>query len=296
MDEQEEVLIDELDEALIPEEDETQEDFILATVAGVTSTGVKLEVDGSGEAGDKEYRVNSMQRFRPGDRVKICKNSGTYIVEYKVGAPMADYPIPSGGTDGQVLTKDGSASYAVKWSNAESNPLPTGGTAGQVLTKINATNYSVQWADVPHELPTGGTTGQVLTKNAATNYSVQWSDAPHGIPSGGTDGQALLKNGSTNYSVKWGTPSVETNALVNGSQKVTLTNNGLTPTTGTYAVALGTSSAQFNGCYIQGAVHLSSSTGTLSFFGATGARRQTVANTATVATLITALKAYGLIY
>lgn len=294
MDEQEEVLIDELDEALLPEEDETQEDFILATVAEVTSTGVKIEVDGSGEAGEKEYRVNSMQRFKTGDRVKICKNSGTYLVEYKVGSPMADYPIPSGGSDGQVLTKDGASNYAVKWTSA-GNPLPTGGAAGQVLTKVNATNYNVTWSDAPHELPTGGTTGQVLTKASATNYSVQWSDAPHGIPSGGTNGQALLKDGSTAYAVKWGTPSVETNALVNSNYKVTLSGNTLTPSTGTYAIALGSSSAQFNGCYIQGNVHLCSSTGTLSFFGATGARRQTVASTATVATLITALKAYGLI-
>lgn len=288
------VVADELDEAVIPEEEEKQEEIVLATVSEVTSTGVKIQIDGTEEPGEKEYRVNSMQMLTVGDRVKIFKNSGTYLIEYKIGSPMADYPIPKGGSDGQVLTKNGAGDYSVRWSSV-SNPLPTGGAAGQVLAKINATNYNVQWVDAPAGLPTGGTADQVLMKSSATNYAVKWADAPHELPTGGTDGQCLLKNGATNYSVKWGTPSVEADALVKSLYKVTLASGALTPTTGTYGVSLGTSAARWNGAYINGSVYLAASTGTLGFFGSTGARKQTVASSATVSTLITALKAYGLI-
>ena len=145
--------MDELNELEL-EEEETEElegeewNIELATVAAVGGTGVKLTIDGDEEAGDKYYKVNAGQLFAVGDRVKIHKNSGTYVVEFVVGSPMSRYPIPSGGSDGQVLTKNGS------------------------------TNYSVKWANVPHELPSGGTNGQVLLKDGSTNYSVKWGNAP----------------------------------------------------------------------------------------------------------------------
>ena len=201
--------INDLDEALLPEERDAQEGFILATVAQVTASGVKIAVDGAGEAGSKEYKVNTIQKLAAGDRVKICKNSGSYLVEYKIGTPMADYPIPSGGTDGQVLMKDGDTDYSVKWGNG----------------------------------------------------------------SGGGGG-----------------------SLVNGNYEVTLNSSGvLQPTTGTYRISLGNSANRFYNLYTNGSAYLCGTTGTLSFFGSTGAGRQTVSNSANVATLITALKAYGLI-
>lgn len=202
--------INDLDEALLPEETESQEDFILATVAEVTASGVKIAVDGAGEAGTKEYKANTIQKFAEGDRVKICKNSGSYLVEYKIGNPMADYPIPSGGADGQVLTKDG-----------------------------------------------------------LTDYSVKWSD-----------------------------PGGSSNKLVSGSYSVELSSSGvLASSSSVLSIDLGSSSNRFHNLYTNGSCYICGSTATnvLSFFGQTGARRQTVANNATVATLITALKAYGLI-
>ena len=66
----------------------------------------------------------------------------------------------------------------------------------------------------------------------------------------------------------------------------------------TYAFYLGTSSYYWHYAYL-GSVSASigsSASSKLGFFGTTPVARQTVANTATVATLITALKAYGLIY
>ena len=41
--------------------------------------------------------------------------------------------LPSGGTDGQVLLKDGTEEGAAKWGDVQA--LPSGGSDGQVLVK-----------------------------------------------------------------------------------------------------------------------------------------------------------------
>lgn len=101
-------------------------------------------------------------------------------------AVAAPDPLPSGGTEGQILTL---GTDGPEWTDAP-DPLPTGGTDGQVLTK---TTDGAAWENVPSELPAGGTTGQVLTKTADGS---EWSDAPSGLPDGGTEGQVLTKGES----------------------------------------------------------------------------------------------------
>lgn len=101
-------------------------------------------------------------------------------------AVAAPDPLPTGGTEGQILTL---GADGPEWTDAP-DPLPTGGTDGQVLTK---TTDGAAWENVPSELPTGGTTGQVLTKTADGS---KWSDAPSGLPDGGTEGQVLTKGES----------------------------------------------------------------------------------------------------
>lgn len=91
------------------------------------------------------------------------------------------------GTEDQLVGFN-SAGDAV--AVAAPDPLPTGGTDGQVLTK---TTDGAAWENVPSELPAGGTTGQVLTKTADGS---EWSDAPSGLPDGGTEGQVLTKGES----------------------------------------------------------------------------------------------------
>ena len=59
--------------------------FFLATVAGVYSDGVTLNIDGAETK--KHYLTNASQSFQAGDRVKVAKISGTYIVEYAIGSP-----------------------------------------------------------------------------------------------------------------------------------------------------------------------------------------------------------------
>lgn len=67
-----------------PPKKENSEAF-LATVAAVWPDGVTLTINGA--ATKKHYLTNTSQSFYPGDRVKVAKISGTYIVEYKIGKP-----------------------------------------------------------------------------------------------------------------------------------------------------------------------------------------------------------------
>jgi microcystin-dependent protein len=51
--------------------------------------------------------------------------------------------VPSGGSEGQLLSKVNNIDYNSAWVN---NFVPSGGTAGQVLVKTDATDYNIQWA------------------------------------------------------------------------------------------------------------------------------------------------------
>ena len=216
--------------------------FDLATVTAVTVNGIKLKFDGDTQSGGKVYKCNSAMRFQVGDRVKVHKESGSYIVEYVISAPMEDYPIPAGGTQGQFLRKRSGDNYDLEWGSISTEGvLPTGGTQGQILQKKSETNYDAEWKDMSGTIPTGGTSGQVLKKKSSTNYDVEWKDssdvpspssqsgkflkstgtgmewaaptAQNGLPTGGTQGQYLVKNSSyTDYSATWETLPVSGNS------------------------------------------------------------------------------------
>lgn len=215
-----------------PEEEMTPEieapEAALATIGALYSDGVSLIFDGEEEATEKHYKVNTSIEFSAGDRVKVSKISGTYIVEYIVGAPMRDYALPKGGVDGDMLVKSGATDYAAAWKTIDipEEHIPKGGSDGQMLAKDgDLTDYKLKWVDgnipasskagdvltststgtewaTPHYIPSGGTNGQILAKTANTDYSAGWRDSP--VPSGGSDGQVLTKDGSTNYKTKWG--------------------------------------------------------------------------------------------
>lgn len=198
-----------MDELFIPHE-EKKPDIVLATVTEVTATGIKIQIDGNDAAGEKEYKCNSAQVFSVGDRVKITENSGTVIVEYRIGTPGETVMIPAGGQDGDALVKDGSTDYKLKWA------------------------------------------------------------------SGGSGSTSKLVNG--NYELDLSSTGVFSAA--NSSRKV----------------ALGSSSVPFDDCYVGGDLHIGTSQGDkIGFFGHAPVARQSISSSATVAQLITALKAYGLI-
>lgn len=93
----------------------SKKELYLATVASIGENGLTLIIDGSEEASTKEYKANIAERYAEGDRVIICKISGTYVVLCAIGVPASRYPIPSGGLNTYVLKKHSAADYDVYW-------------------------------------------------------------------------------------------------------------------------------------------------------------------------------------
>mgnify|MGYP006978915622 CR=1 FL=1 len=58
-----------------------------ATVGAKYTDGLSLIFDGQTQASAKHYKCNTNITFKAGDRVKICRISGTCVVEYVVGNP-----------------------------------------------------------------------------------------------------------------------------------------------------------------------------------------------------------------
>ena len=65
-----------------------QENF-LATVGAVYDDGLSIILEGQTEATTKHYRCNTSVKFAAGDRVKVVRISGSYVVEYVVGPPRS---------------------------------------------------------------------------------------------------------------------------------------------------------------------------------------------------------------
>lgn len=270
--------MDEILAAAAPEEQAEQEEILIATVGAVTETGVTLIFAGEESASEKTYQGNVSAALKAGDRVKITKDSGTYLIDYAVGVP------------GSAVGED-------------THELPAGGAKGQALVKKSSADGDVEWGTISLTggLPTGGTDGQLLAKNGKADYSGQWVDNP--IPTGGSDGQVLMKDGTTARKLKFGSPSA--GQLVNGTHKVTLSTAGVLAGGSSKDISLGSSSYPFKDVYADGTIALAQgysgsvlklggSNATIGFFGVTPVRRPTVSASATVAQVITALKSLGL--
>lgn len=70
---------------------DTPPESSFATVAGIDAEGISLIFDGQDEATEKRYKCNCFAVFKNGDRVKVFKDSGTYVVEYPVGTPKREF-------------------------------------------------------------------------------------------------------------------------------------------------------------------------------------------------------------
>ena len=126
--------------------------------------------------------------------------------------------VPVGGNQGQVLTKNSSASYDASWVTPDylsDYTVPLGGNSGQYLGKNSAADGDFAWKNLPvsdagsPELPLGGNQGQVLTKNSTASGDVKWADPTGGagVPDGGTTGQVLTKNSEFNGDATWQDPT-----------------------------------------------------------------------------------------
>ena len=72
------------DNFFLAEQAEPQSSVALATVYAVSGNTARLTFDGSTVPSTKYYKCNKALTFKAGDRVKVCKISGTYIVEYPI--------------------------------------------------------------------------------------------------------------------------------------------------------------------------------------------------------------------
>lgn len=103
------------------------QDASFAKIASIYDDGVTLIFDGMNEPTKKRYQTNSFVVFKAGDRVRIIKDSGTYVVEYPVGAPRKSF-------NADYATKAGSATSATNANYANS----AGSVSGTVSKASNA--------------------------------------------------------------------------------------------------------------------------------------------------------------
>ena len=101
------------------ENEKTEAEINFATIGAIYSDGVTLIFDGQTEATEKHYKCNSFAVFSAGQRVKITKDSGTYVVEYPVGNPRTSFTVDSANTANTATN----ASNAYKLNNKSESEL-----------------------------------------------------------------------------------------------------------------------------------------------------------------------------
>lgn len=72
---------------LFVQETDNKKTANFATIAEIYEDGISLLFDGETGPSQKHYQCNTAVSFTKGDRVKILKDSGTFVVEYPVGKP-----------------------------------------------------------------------------------------------------------------------------------------------------------------------------------------------------------------
>lgn len=110
------------------------QDASFATVAAIYDDGVTLIFDGMEEATEKRYQTNSFIVFNVGDRVRVIKDSGTYVVEYPIGPPRKSFSV-------DYATNASNAGYATSAGTAD-----RANTANSTNSASNATqaNYALR--------------------------------------------------------------------------------------------------------------------------------------------------------
>ena len=112
-----------------------------ATVVGVYEDGLQLQFDGETESSSKKYRYNKSITFKLGDRVKVTRVSGTYVVEYPVG--KTKFSVPPDNVSG-ISTSVGETEVSILWSDPADKTVD-----GQVVSKWSGTYLVRNEVDFP---------------------------------------------------------------------------------------------------------------------------------------------------
>ena len=123
-----------------------------ATVGTVYEDGIALIFNGAETESLKHYKCNTAVRFAAGQRVRIIEDSGTYVVEYPVGAPAQSIYADSAAR----------AAYASEAGHAE--------TAGKAVTATKAdTAASAGSADTAKSAETAAQAENAAAAETAKN-------------------------------------------------------------------------------------------------------------------------------
>lgn len=135
------------DNVFLQEPEAQKPEVNFAVIGTIYSDGVTLIFDGEDDESVKHYKVNSFVVFAAGDRVRIVKDSGTYVVEYPVGNPKtsftAENSLKLGGKAASALsvnyaTSSGSATSANSATSASS--ATSADKASGVINQSNINN------------------------------------------------------------------------------------------------------------------------------------------------------------
>lgn len=221
-------------------------EMAVGTVSSVSSSGIGITIDGD-SSGVKKYTCSRSERFSSGDRVLCARESGTWVVICKIGAPGGPEEKTAAMT--QAVGIDGNGRL---WTE------PTQGGGGEAYT-----------------LPVASTSqlGGVKTSAAyVTNtYTVKIAADANGVlyaekPSGNVYATELATSSSSDlYNVK----------LTTGYQLIPSHNNSIT------RFALGTSANPWGDAYIgyYGTVMIGNNAATqakIGFFGHAANAKQTL--------------------
>lgn len=219
-------------------EDKTENDLL--TAAGSTTT--LKTVNGQSIFGDGNVEINAGDAFpEGGEEGQVLKKTAegvewandtdtTYQNATQDTAGLMSssdkikldslISIPTGGTDGQVLTK---TSDGVAWENVQTgSSFPEGGTVGQVLKK---TESGTEWANDNNTTYENASQSSAGLMSSADKTKL---DNLVEIPSGGTVGQVLKK---TSTGVEWGNDS-DTIVTVNNTLESDSTTEALSAAQG----------------------------------------------------------------
>jgi hypothetical protein len=123
-----------------------------------------------------------------------------YVTVTSSGVTVTVAPsTPSGGTTGQVLTKNSASDYDVAWvAPQQVGGVPTGGSTGQVLTKNSNTSYDTAWVTPTTDAPIPNTS---VTGIGAWRMIVGTDNTAISVPGGGTWAYILFSQKSSNNQV-----------------------------------------------------------------------------------------------
>ncbi len=250
---------------------DNQDLSLTGNTLSLTNDGTPVDLSGYLDNTDSQNLSNTTA----GSNVTVNISGGagtTFSINDADSDPTNEIELPSGGTNGQVLSTNGSGTYTWVTDNAgtdnqdlsltgntlsltnDGTPVDLSGyldnTDSQNLSNTIAgsnvtvnisggtgTTFSINDADSDPtneiELPSGGTNGQVLSTNGSGTYTWVTDNA-------GTDNQDLSLTGNTLSLTNDGTP-VDLSGYLDNTDNQNISGSGLSGTTLTIGIQNGTS-------------------------------------------------------